>query len=65
MIDLLKEANQEIPGWLETVAKEIQSYGGRGGSRGGSRGARGGSRDHRRFGGSSSERGGYASGGNE
>ena len=60
---LLKEANQEIPGWLETVAKESQSFGGRGSGRG--RGGRGGNRDHRRFGGSSSERGGYGSTGNE
>src|SRR4051812_29143531 len=66
LIELLKEANQEIPGWLETVAKESQGYGGRGSGRGGSRGGRVGNRDHRRFGGSSSERGGYGSGaGNE
>ncbi|RIA85428.1 P-loop containing nucleoside triphosphate hydrolase protein [Glomus cerebriforme] len=61
LIELLKEANQEIPSWLETVAKETQSYGSRGSSRGGGRGSRGGNRDHRRFGGSSSERGGYGS----
>jgi ATP-dependent RNA helicase DDX3X len=64
LIELLKEANQEIPGWLETVAKEATSFSGRGSSRGG-RGGRGGNRDHRRFGGSSSERGGYGSTGNE
>lgn len=64
LIDLLKEANQEIPMWLETVAKESQSYG-RSNSRGSGRGSRGGNRDHRRFGGSSSERGGYGSSNNE
>ncbi|CAI2176783.1 5573_t:CDS:2, partial [Funneliformis geosporum] len=61
LIDLLKEANQEIPGWLETVAKETQSFGGRS-SRGNGRGNRGGNRDYRKFGGSSSERGGYGGG---
>jgi ATP-dependent RNA helicase DDX3X len=62
LIDLLREANQEIPPWLESVALESGfsggGYRGRGGGRGGSR--RGGAtRDYRQSGG-----GGYgASGG--
>ena len=60
LIDLLKEANQEIPGWLDTVAKESQNYVGRGTSRGSGRGTRG-NRDYRKFGGGNSERGGYGS----
>lgn len=42
LIDLLKEANQDVPQWLEGIARE-SSFGGFGGGRGG-RGARGGSR---------------------
>ncbi|CAG8514431.1 8644_t:CDS:2 [Paraglomus occultum] len=62
LIDLLKEANQEIPSWLETVAREAavpagRPYKGRGGGRGQNR-------DYRKFGGSS-ERGGQGSAGNE
>ncbi|CAG8722883.1 4917_t:CDS:2, partial [Acaulospora morrowiae] len=58
LIELLKEANQEIPLWLENVAKETMSYGNstRGVGRGGR--SRGQSRDYRKFG-SSSERGTY------
>ncbi|RPD64163.1 ATP-dependent RNA helicase ded-1 [Lentinus tigrinus ALCF2SS1-7] len=41
LIELLREANQDIPGWLETVATE-NSFGGGGGYRG--RGGRGGGR---------------------
>ncbi|KAJ2315490.1 ATP-dependent RNA helicase ded1 [Coemansia sp. RSA 2705] len=37
LIDLLQEANQEVPGWLHTVMRERSNYGGRGG-----RGGRGG-----------------------
>ncbi|KAG0284365.1 DEAD-box ATP-dependent RNA helicase [Linnemannia gamsii] len=37
LLDLLKEANQEIPGWLETLARE-GSYGGGGSGRGRGRG---------------------------
>lgn len=50
LMDLLKEANQEVPAFLETIARE-SSFGGRGGrSRGG--GGRGGAtRDFRKFGG--------------
>ncbi|KAF8982439.1 DEAD-box ATP-dependent RNA helicase [Entomortierella lignicola] len=57
LLDLLKEANQEIPGWLETLARE-SSYnsGGGGGGRGrgrgrGGRGGQSGSRDYRKYGG--------------
>lgn len=52
LVDLLREANQEIPGWLETVAHDA-TYGngtfrgnGRGRGRGGGRGAMSG-RDYR------------------
>ncbi|PWN93460.1 DEAD-domain-containing protein [Acaromyces ingoldii] len=46
LCDLLKEANQEVPSWLEAVSRESAFGGGggfrgRGGSRGGSRGGRG------------------------
>ncbi|KAF9408195.1 DEAD-box ATP-dependent RNA helicase, partial [Entomortierella beljakovae] len=53
LLDLLKEANQEIPGWLETLARE-SSYGGGGSGRGRGRGRGGnqsGSRDYRKYGG--------------
>ncbi|KAF7545172.1 hypothetical protein G7Z17_g9392 [Cylindrodendrum hubeiense] len=55
LLDLLKEANQEVPAFLETIARE-SSFGGGGGGRGGrSRGGggRGGAanRDFRKFGG--------------
>ncbi|CAG8508507.1 11775_t:CDS:2 [Ambispora gerdemannii] len=64
LIDLLKEANQEIPQWLETVARETSGFGsGRGGSTRGVRG-RGQNRDYRKFGGSNNDRGSYG-GGNE
>lgn len=43
LMDLLKEANQEIPSWLEAVAQEKEFERGFGGGRGSSRG-RGGSR---------------------
>ena len=39
LIDLLKEANQEVPGFLETIARESSGFGG--GSRGGRSGGRG------------------------
>ncbi|KAI8388638.1 P-loop containing nucleoside triphosphate hydrolase protein [Radiomyces spectabilis] len=46
LVDILKEANQEIPSFLESIARESRSYGGRG------RGGRGrgnfGGRDFRR-----------------
>ncbi|KAJ6499727.1 P-loop containing nucleoside triphosphate hydrolase protein [Mycena vitilis] len=54
LVELLREANQEIPPWLETVAHEASFGGssfGRGRGRGGSRGASRGGRDVRSFGG--------------
>jgi len=57
LIDLLKEANQEVPPWLETLARE-SSYGGgsssRGRGRGRGRGGQSGGRDYRKHGGGSS-----------
>ncbi|CDO69658.1 hypothetical protein BN946_scf184851.g46 [Trametes cinnabarina] len=62
LLELLREANQEIPGWLETVAHESSFGGGgfRGGrGRGGGRGrANGGNRDFRQGGGFGGGRGG-------
>jgi len=55
LIDLLKEANQEVPAFLENIAREgagFGSGGGRGGRSGGGRGRGGGAnRDFRKFGG--------------
>lgn len=52
LIDLLKEANQEVPSFLETIAREGSFGGGRGGrgGRGGGRG-QGANRDFRKLGG--------------
>ncbi|KAL1972357.1 hypothetical protein VTN31DRAFT_6771 [Thermomyces dupontii] len=50
LIDLLKEANQEVPSFLETIAREGSGYGGRGRGGGRSRGSHA-SRDMRRTGG--------------
>ncbi|PSN60654.1 DEAD-domain-containing protein [Corynespora cassiicola Philippines] len=51
LIELLKEANQEVPSFLESIAREGSGFGGRGG-RGGGRGRGGGAtRDVRRYGG--------------
>lgn len=61
LIELLREANQEIPAWLDQVVQEStfgSGYRGRG--RGGSRGGRGGSRDYRQSG--NSYGGGYGGG---
>ncbi|KAH7924300.1 DEAD-domain-containing protein [Leucogyrophana mollusca] len=52
LVELLREANQEIPPWLDSVAHEAtfgSSFRGRG--RGGGRGGRGGNRDYRASGG--------------
>ncbi|KAH8763944.1 ATP-dependent RNA helicase ded1 [Hyaloscypha sp. PMI_1271] len=57
LIDLLKEANQEVPAFLENIAREGSGFGGGGGGRGGGRSGggrgRGGAanRDFRKFGG--------------
>ncbi|CAE6475845.1 unnamed protein product [Rhizoctonia solani] len=72
LIGLLREANQEVPAWLDTVASE-STFGGGGGGRGGRGGGRGGrgggNRDYRApsggFGGgmrSGGGRGGYSNG---
>ncbi|RKP13519.1 P-loop containing nucleoside triphosphate hydrolase protein [Piptocephalis cylindrospora] len=62
LVELLTEANQEVPPWLETVAREASfGRGGGGGRRGGGGGGRmSATRDFRRGGGAS---GGGASGG--
>ncbi|KAF7289893.1 hypothetical protein MIND_01364000 [Mycena indigotica] len=64
LVELLREANQDIPPWLDTVAHESSfggSYrGGRGRGGGGGRGSSRGGRDYRT---SSSGGGGYSSGG--
>ncbi|KAL7272131.1 DEAD-box ATP-dependent RNA helicase [Rhizina undulata] len=57
LIELLKEANQEVPAFLETIARESGFGGGRGGGRAGGGGGRGrggtggATRDFRKFGG--------------
>ncbi|KAL1965668.1 hypothetical protein VTN77DRAFT_5345 [Rasamsonia byssochlamydoides] len=50
LIDLLKEAHQEVPSFLENIAREGSGYGGRGGRGGRGRGANA-TRDMRRMGG--------------
>jgi ATP-dependent RNA helicase DDX3X len=71
LVELLREANQEIPAWLETVAHEASfgsSFRGGRGGRGGGRGSSRGGRDYRAssggggFGGSGGG-GGYGGGG--
>ncbi|KAH6916396.1 ATP-dependent RNA helicase ded-1 [Coprinopsis sp. MPI-PUGE-AT-0042] len=67
MVELLREANQEIPSWLETVAHEAtfgsggSFRGGRGGGRG--RGGRGGGNRDYRSGGGGGSGGGFSAGG--
>ncbi|TPX17655.1 uncharacterized protein E0L32_012034 [Thyridium curvatum] len=52
LIELLKEANQEVPAFLETIARESSFGGGRGGRPGGGRGrGQGANRDYRKYGG--------------
>ncbi|KAL4873227.1 P-loop containing nucleoside triphosphate hydrolase protein [Aspergillus spectabilis] len=51
LIDLLKEAHQEIPTFLESIAREGSGYGGRGGRGGRGRGGNNATRDVRRMGG--------------
>ncbi|KAF8426418.1 ATP-dependent RNA helicase ded1 [Tirmania nivea] len=56
LIELLKEANQEVPAFLESIARESGGMGGgRGGRNGGGRGRGGqsGAKDFRRYGGGS------------
>ncbi|KAG5456200.1 MAG: P-loop containing nucleoside triphosphate hydrolase protein, partial [Olpidium bornovanus] len=70
LIELLKEANQEVPQWLQTFAREAgYGHGAGGRSRGGR--SRGGTRDMRKYGGGGggggsggySRTGGYGGGG--
>lgn len=68
LIDLLKEANQEVPSFLETVAREGSGFGGGGGGRGGRGGGGRGrgsaaTRDVRRYGGGAPGGGWGGSGG--
>jgi len=66
LIELLKEANQEVPQFLESIAREGAGYGGGGGGGRGGRGrGRGGpaNRDVRRFAGGSGFGGGSGGGG--
>jgi ATP-dependent RNA helicase DDX3X len=68
LIDLLKEANQEVPTFLESIAREGAGFGGGGGGRGGRGGGRGrgaaASRDVRRYagGGGGGNAGGFGGG---
>lgn len=65
LLELLREANQEVPSWLDAVARE-SSFGGGGyrGRGGGGRGrGRGGTRDYRSGGGGGGGFGGNANGG--
>lgn len=64
LVELLREANQEIPTWLESVAHEASAFGGssrggRGGGRGGRGGRGGGQRDYRASGGGGGTGAGY------
>ncbi|KAJ2820939.1 ATP-dependent RNA helicase ded1, partial [Coemansia erecta] len=52
LVELLQEANQEVPSWLQSIMRERSTYGGRGRGRGGYGGGGGGARssgfrDHR------------------
>lgn len=62
LIELLREAKQDVPAWLEAVARESTGFGGRGGGRGG-RGRTGASRDVRAGGFGGSRGGGSSVGG--
>ncbi|KAG0253689.1 DEAD-box ATP-dependent RNA helicase [Mortierella polycephala] len=68
LLDLLKEANQETPDWLETLSREssYNSGGGRGRGRGRGRGgSQSGGRDYRKYGGGGgSSNDHYGGGGN-
>ncbi|KAJ5907433.1 ATP-dependent RNA helicase ded1 [Penicillium taxi] len=64
LIELLKEANQEIPTFLESIAREGSGFGGRGGRGGGrGRGGSGPTRDMRRMGGGMGGGSSYGGGG--
>lgn len=69
LVDLLREANQDLPAWLDSIAQEAAySSGYRGGRGGGYRGGRGGrgggSRDYRASGGGGGHGGGRYNNGN-
>ncbi|KAI6090848.1 DEAD-domain-containing protein [Hypoxylon rubiginosum] len=64
LIELLKEANQEVPAFLETIARESSFGGGGRGRSGGGRGrGQGANRDFRKFGGGGGGGGGGFGGG--
>ncbi|OCH96360.1 ATP-dependent RNA helicase ded-1 [Obba rivulosa] len=63
LLELLREANQEIPAWLETVAHESSFGGGSRGGRGRGRGGAGGRTQTRDFRSGGGSRGGGFSGG--
>jgi ATP-dependent RNA helicase DDX3X len=66
LLDLLKEANQEVPSFLEAIAREGAGFGGSSGGRGGRGGGRGrggaANRDVRRFNGGGAGGGGFGGG---
>ncbi|ORY97772.1 P-loop containing nucleoside triphosphate hydrolase protein [Syncephalastrum racemosum] len=49
LMDILKEANQEVPSFLETISRESRSFGGGRGGRGRGRGGSFGGRDFRKY----------------
>ncbi|TVY21144.1 ATP-dependent RNA helicase ded1 [Lachnellula arida] len=67
LLELLKEANQEVPAFLENIAREGAGFGGGGGRGGGRSGGRGrggaANRDFRKFGGGGGGAGGGGFGG--
>ncbi|CAO2649171.1 Nn.00g101200.m01.CDS01 [Neocucurbitaria sp. VM-36] len=64
LLDLLKEANQEVPSFLESIAREGSGFGGGRGGRGGGRGrGSAATRDVRRMGGGGGGGGGFGGGG--
>ncbi|EUC45740.1 hypothetical protein COCMIDRAFT_94723 [Bipolaris oryzae ATCC 44560] len=64
LIELLKEANQEVPSFLESIAREGSGFGGGRGGRGGGRGrGNAATRDVRRMGGGGGFGGGGGNGG--
>lgn len=63
LIELLKEANQEVPAFLETIARESSYGGGRGGRGGGGRGrGQNANRDFRKYGGGGGSGPGFGGG---
>ncbi|KAH7132071.1 ATP-dependent RNA helicase ded1 [Dendryphion nanum] len=62
LIELLKEANQEVPGFLESIAREGSGFGGGRGGRGGRGRGGGATRDVRRVHGGPSAGGGFGGG---